>query len=64
MSTSNDIINSLGWTALEGLAIVITNQIRFDALQDGYCKHHGGKCSDLLDLLNRVQLRIKQQKGK
>lgn len=29
--------------------------ICFDALRDGYCTHHGGKCTDLLGLLNELQ---------
>jgi hypothetical protein len=33
----------------------IKNQICFDALAKGWCEHHGGKCTELLKLINELK---------
>ena len=58
MDDTDKIINSLGDEILEIFSKMIKNQICFDALEKGWCEHHGGKCSDLISLIDRINLKI------
>ena len=41
------------FTAQEVIDLITAN-ICFDAIKQGWCENHGGKCSDLLDLIKKV----------
>jgi hypothetical protein len=55
---TDKIINSLGELPLRAFVVMIKNQVCFDALENGYCYHHKGKCSDLLNLVERIENKI------
>ena len=44
----------------ERTIFMLKGLVCFDALRAGYCEHHGGKCSDILEKTVELQHKIGQ----